>query len=97
MAGGKDKRPIVVVRKKKVVGGGHHGGSWKVAYADFVTAMMAFFLVLWIVGMDEQTKRHRLFAAETVRRLTTVCPAFAGPRPVAVFNRVEQDARRIGE
>ena len=46
--------------------------------------------------MNEQTKRRRLFAAETVRRLTTVCPAFAGPRPVAVFNRVEQDARRIG-
>jgi chemotaxis protein MotB len=49
-------RPIIVVRKKKVVGGGHHGGSWKVAYADFVTAMMAFFMVMWIIGMDAQTK-----------------------------------------
>ena len=55
--GGKDKRPIVIVRKKKVVAAGHHGGSWKVAYADFVTAMMAFFLVMWIVGMDDQTKQ----------------------------------------
>jgi chemotaxis protein MotB len=36
--------------------GGHHGGSWKVAYADFVTAMMAFFMVMWILGMDDQTK-----------------------------------------
>ena len=54
----KDKqRPIIVVRKKKIVAGGHHGGSWKVAYADFVTAMMAFFLVMWIVGMDDQTKQ----------------------------------------
>jgi chemotaxis protein MotB len=38
---------------KKVVdghGGGHHGGSWKVAYADFVTAMMAFFLLLWLIA-----------------------------------------------
>ncbi|HEX5581680.1 MAG TPA: flagellar motor protein MotB [Gemmatimonadaceae bacterium] len=57
MAQQKDKRPVVVIRKKKVVGGGHHGGSWKVAYADFVTAMMAFFLVMWIVGMDDQTKQ----------------------------------------
>ena len=53
----KEKRPIIVVRKKVVHGGGHHGGSWKVAYADFVTAMMAFFLVMWIVGMDDQTKQ----------------------------------------
>jgi outer membrane protein OmpA-like peptidoglycan-associated protein len=50
-------RKIVIVRKKKVAGGGHHGGSWKVAYADFVTAMMAFFMVMWILGMDEKTKQ----------------------------------------
>jgi chemotaxis protein MotB len=37
-------------------GGGHHGGGWKVAYADFVTSMMALFLVLWLVGSDDQTK-----------------------------------------
>lgn len=49
-------RPIIVVKKKKVVRGGHHGGSWKVAYADFVTAMMAFFLVMWIMSMDEGVK-----------------------------------------
>ena len=36
--------------KKRGHGGGHHGGSWKVAYADFVTSMMALFLVLWLVG-----------------------------------------------
>ena len=57
MAARKDGRPIIVIRKKKVVAGGHHGGSWKVAYADFVTAMMAFFLVMWIIGMDDQTKQ----------------------------------------
>ncbi len=44
-----DKRPIVVKRVKKVVGG-HHGGAWKIAYADFVTAMMAFFLLMWLLG-----------------------------------------------
>lgn len=50
-----DKQPIII---KKIVkgGGGHHGGAWKVAYADFVTAMMAFFLLLWLLNVttDEQ-------------------------------------------
>jgi len=50
------QRPII--KKKKVVAhGGHHGGAWKVAYADFVTAMMAFFLVMWILGLSESTRR----------------------------------------
>ena len=54
----KDKpKKIVIVKKKKVHGGGHHGGSWKVAYADFVTAMMAFFMVMWILGMDDNMKK----------------------------------------
>ena len=42
------QRPIIIV-KKKVSHGGHHGGAWKVAYADFVTAMMALFIVLWLL------------------------------------------------
>lgn len=50
-------KKVVVIRKKIVGGGGHHGGSWKVAYADFVTAMMAFFMVMWILGMDDKTKQ----------------------------------------
>lgn len=45
----KETRPIIVKRVKKVVGG-HHGGAWKIAYADFVTAMMAFFLLMWLLG-----------------------------------------------
>jgi chemotaxis protein MotB len=49
-------KKIIIVKKKGGGHGGHHGGSWKVAYADFVTAMMAFFMVMWILGMDEQTK-----------------------------------------
>lgn len=43
------QRPIVIKRIKKVAGG-HHGGAWKIAYADFVTAMMAFFLLMWLLG-----------------------------------------------
>ena len=47
---------IIIKKKKKGGGHGHHGGAWKVAYADFVTAMMAFFLVMWLMGADESTK-----------------------------------------
>lgn len=47
------KRPIVVKKIKKV-SGGHHGGAWKIAYADFVTAMMAFFLLMWLLGSTSQ-------------------------------------------
>ncbi len=49
-------RPIIV-KKVTVVEAGHHGGAWKVAYADFVTAMMAFFLLLWIVGATTEKQR----------------------------------------
>ena len=48
-----DVRPIVIKRIKKVAGG-HHGGAWKIAYADFVTAMMAFFLLMWPLGSTAQ-------------------------------------------
>lgn len=48
---------VVIIKKIKKAGHGHHGGSWKVAYADFVTAMMAFFMVMWILGMDESTRQ----------------------------------------
>ncbi|HOS92738.1 MAG TPA: flagellar motor protein MotB [Armatimonadota bacterium] len=53
--GGDGQRPIIVIRRR---GGheGHHGGAWKVAYADFVTAMMAFFIVMWIMGMSPEVK-----------------------------------------
>ena len=53
-----DRSKTIIVKKiKKGHGGGHHGGSWKVAYADFVTAMMAFFLLLWLLTMTSSEKR----------------------------------------
>jgi len=46
-----DKKPQLVIRRvKKIAGASHHGGAWKIAYADFVTAMMAFFLLMWLLG-----------------------------------------------
>jgi chemotaxis protein MotB len=55
MLGKTEVQPIIV--KKKVVHGGHHGGAWKVAYADFVTAMMALFIVLWLMNSNEEVKK----------------------------------------
>ncbi len=45
-----DERPIIIKRIKKKGGHGHHGGAWKIAYADFMTAMMAFFLLMWLLS-----------------------------------------------
>ncbi len=52
-----DERPIIIKRIKKM-GGGHHGGAWKVAYADFVTAMMAFFLLLWLLNAVTEEQKQ---------------------------------------
>jgi chemotaxis protein MotB len=51
-----DIQPIIV-KRKKVIAGGHHGGAWKIAYADFVTAMMAFFLLMWLLSSIEVEAR----------------------------------------
>jgi len=50
-------RPIIIKRKKVVADGGHHGGAWKVAYADFVTAMMAFFMLMWLLNATTEKQR----------------------------------------
>ncbi|MDF3415224.1 OmpA family protein [Sulfitobacter sp. M57] len=49
--------PVIIKRKKVVKGGGHHGGAWKVAYADFVTAMMAFFMLMWLLNATTEQQR----------------------------------------
>ncbi|KAF1014168.1 MAG: Motility protein B [Stenotrophomonas maltophilia] len=80
-----ETKPTVIVRKVKKAGhGGHHGGSWKVAYADFVTAMMAFFLVLWL--MATASKSERAAISEYFRnpsslngQSATPAPGMAGP------------------
>ena len=53
-------QPIIVIKKIKKVAGGHHGGAWKVAYADFVTAMMAFFLLLWLLNVTTSEQRDAI-------------------------------------
>ncbi len=54
MAGKEDGKRPIIIKKIKKGGGGHHGGAWKVAYADFVTAMMAFFLLLWLLSSSSK-------------------------------------------
>src|SRR6185369_6467575 len=66
-----DERPIIIKRIKKS-GGGHHGGAWKVAYADFVTAMMAFFLLLWL--LNAVTVEQRKGIADYFRPTLAVQP-----------------------
>ena len=70
MASNDAKSTVIVRRIKKVQGGGHHGGAWKVAYADFVTAMMAFFMVMWLVG------------ALTTKQREAVSDYFKNPSPL---------------
>jgi chemotaxis protein MotB len=53
-------RPIIVKEVYEIKHGGHHGGAWKVAYADFVTAMMAFFLLMWLLGATTEKQRKAL-------------------------------------
>ena len=57
MAAQTNAAPVIIKRKKVVAGGGHHGGAWKVAYADFVTAMMAFFLLMWLLNATTEKQR----------------------------------------
>jgi len=67
-------RPIMIKKVKKVIGGGHHGGAWKVAYADFVTAMMAFFLLMWLINTTSPQQKRGIadyFAPASVSQSTS--------------------------
>jgi chemotaxis protein MotB len=54
----RDAKGLTIIRREEVVEGGHHGGAWKVAYADFVTAMMAFFLLMWLLNATTEAQRR---------------------------------------
>ena len=62
---------VIIKRIKKSAGGGHHGGAWKVAYADFVTAMMAFFLLMWLINTTTPEQKRGIadyFAAQNISK-----------------------------
>jgi chemotaxis protein MotB len=73
-ASGKNEAPIVIKKIKKGGGHGHHGGAWKVAYADFVTAMMAFFLLMWLINTTSPEQKRGIadfFAPASVSQTTS--------------------------
>jgi chemotaxis protein MotB len=79
-----DKAAPVIVKRVRKVAAGHHGGAWKVAYADFVTAMMAFFLVLWLVGVASKKEKAAISEyfknpSAVVGRSATPSASTAGP------------------
>jgi chemotaxis protein MotB len=74
MTAATNQRPIIIKRIKRSSGGGHHGGAWKVAYADFVTAMMAFFLLMWLINTTSPEQRRGIaefFAPASVSRVSS--------------------------
>jgi chemotaxis protein MotB len=76
-----NERPIIIKKVIKAAGHGHHGGSWKVAYADFVTAMMAFFLLLWLLNVTTEEKKMGIadyFAPASVSRAQSGAGAILG-------------------
>jgi len=80
--------PIIIIRRKKKGGhGGHHGGAWKVAYADFVTAMMAFFLLLWLLNVTTDVQRKGIadyFAPASISRSESGAGGIFGGQTITV-------------
>ena len=71
------KGPVPIIRREEPAGEGHHGGAWKVAYADFVTAMMAFFLVMWLLNATTEDQRKGLadyFSPNNLRATSPPAP-----------------------
>ena len=103
---GKDEKPIIIV-KKKINAAGHHGGTWKMAYADFVTAMMAFFLVMWLSATMPQEQLGGIAdyfknPSAVEGRAATMAPGAMGPggagdAPVQIFDAVKPPEGQDGE
>jgi chemotaxis protein MotB len=90
------KAPIIK-KVKKVVAGGAHGGAWKVAYADFVTAMMAFFLLMWLLNMSSPEKRVRLsYHFKTFSLFKEAGQSFMG-KSDQMFNETGETAQKAFE
>jgi chemotaxis protein MotB len=81
-----DGKPVIIIKRAAEEHDAHHGGAWKVAYADFVTAMMAFFLLLWLLGATTETKRKGIAdyfdASLTVSQNTSGANGVLGGRTV---------------
>jgi chemotaxis protein MotB len=86
MADEQSNHPVIIVKKKKHGEHGHHGGAWKVAYADFVTAMMAFFLLLWLLNVTTEEQKQGIaqyFTPESASKSTSGSGAILGGTVIA--------------
>ncbi len=91
----KNQKSVIIKKVKKITGGGHHGGAWKVAYADFVTAMMAFFLLMWLLNMSSPEKRVRLSTYfKTFSIFTSGGTSMIGAGSNSIFNESGQNEQK---
>ena len=93
-------RPIIIVKKKKKGGhDGHHGGAWKVAYADFVTAMMAFFLLLWLISATTEEQKEGIadyFTPSTVTQSNSGSGMILSGRTMSEEGALVSDRAPVG-
>ncbi len=91
------QKPIIIKRIKKV-SGGHHGGAWKIAYADFVTAMMAFFLLMWLLGSTTQGDKEGIAEYfKTPLKIALAGGAGSGDSSSVIKGGGEDLSRRMGQ
>ena len=85
-----EKQEIIIVRRNNGDGeGGHHGGAWKIAYADFVTAMMAFFLVMWLINSANEVTKARVASYFNPIKMTDATPSGRGVKDPAERKAIE--------
>ncbi|MCZ8086393.1 MAG: OmpA family protein [Brevundimonas sp.] len=93
-----NERPILIKKIKKGGGHGHHGGAWKVAYADFVTAMMAFFLLMWLINTTDPEQKIGIaeyFAPASVAETTSGSGGLLGGTALGADGLADQGAMDI--
>jgi len=92
---GKALQPIIIIKKYKKKGhGGHHGGAWKIAYADFVTAMMAFFLLMWLLSYTDPGTRAGI-ADYFNRPLKALLTAGPGAAPTSAPKTIKKQLEQL--
>ncbi len=89
----------IIVKKVKKVSGGHHGGAWKVAYADFVTAMMAFFLLLWLLNVTTDEQKRGIadyFSPASLARQTSGSGGILGGTTLSAEGAMTSQRSQVG-
>ncbi len=96
---GQPQQPVIIIRRKKGGGhGGHHGGAWKVAYADFVTAMMAFFLLMWLLNVTTDVQRRGIadyFAPASISKSESGAGGVMGGQTISIDGAMISDSAPI--